>query len=191
MSVIACDTAPSIRSTLRPSCVNSVSAGRARSRRNFQPPVLGVNRKASSSFAFLPVSFLCKRSRAAAVTLNMVHHPFIQSRIHPANSTHPPFAGDPASHGLDGHLRKPTRLPRDSFMIASSMSRIPTFRSNLTCPLLLRRGPTDPTPIPLALGLDHFHSKCPQARHGRAKTLAPKCRSTPRLPRWLRTRQLR
>ena len=69
--------------------------------------------------------FLDKRSSAAAVTVSMVHHPFVQCRIRPANSTHPPFAGDPASHGRNGHVRTSTRLPRDGFMIAPLMIRYP------------------------------------------------------------------
>ena len=125
MFVIACDTAASKSSTLRPSCENAVSAGRAQSRRSFQPPALRVNLRASSSLAFLQASFVDKRSSAAAVTVNMVHHPFVQCRIRPADSTHLPFAGDTASHGCNGHLQKSMRLPRDSFMSALSMIRYP------------------------------------------------------------------
>ena len=109
-SVIACVTASSNTSTLRPSYSNSVSAGRGQSGRSRHPPVFCVNLRASSSLAFLLASFLDKRSNAAAVTVNMVYLPFLQCRTHPENYIHPFVADNPTSIDYCGRPRATVRL---------------------------------------------------------------------------------
>ncbi len=65
------------------------------------------------------------------------------------------------------------------------------YLTNVTRLSRRRHRPTGPFPVPWALNLGHFHSKCPQARHGSAKTPAPPCRSTSPVPRSLRAPPLR